>query len=48
MKELVRTNKKDNCIFHKCLSHETNECVYLKDVVEDLIHKVKFNRYNKE
>ncbi|PNX89194.1 hypothetical protein L195_g045311, partial [Trifolium pratense] len=36
------------CRFHKSHGHDTEDCIQLKNVIEDLIKKGKLNIYMKE
>ncbi|MCH81529.1 hypothetical protein A2U01_0002318 [Trifolium medium] len=48
IKENPRTDRSKYCRFHRSARHETEDCVQLKDTIEDLIKRGKLNRYTKE
>ncbi|MCI24674.1 hypothetical protein A2U01_0045860, partial [Trifolium medium] len=46
IKESSRTDKTKYCRFHRSHKHEIQECIQLKDAIEDLIKQGKLNRFH--
>ncbi|MCH95294.1 hypothetical protein A2U01_0016269 [Trifolium medium] len=48
IRENSRTDKSKFCRYHKSAGHDNEDCIQLKDPIEDLIKLGKLNRYTKE
>ncbi|MCH81550.1 hypothetical protein A2U01_0002340 [Trifolium medium] len=47
-RENSRTDTSKFCRYHKSAGHDTEDCIQLKDAIEDLIKLGKLSRYTKE
>ncbi|MCI41400.1 hypothetical protein A2U01_0062633, partial [Trifolium medium] len=47
IRENSRTDKNKFCRYHKSPGHDIEDCIQLKDAIEDLIKLGKLNRYTK-
>ncbi|MCH97983.1 gag-pol polyprotein [Trifolium medium] len=48
LRENPRTDKSKFCKYHRSAGHDTEDCIQLKEAIEELIKQGKLNRYTKE